>query len=95
MVKTIAILSTLDTKSDECGYLATEITRLGAVPLLVDIGVVGEAAISPNISADDVARAAGTTLGDLRIGLDLGCEVHPPRFLSCLNPLHGPPPGMT
>ncbi|WP_417247626.1 Tm-1-like ATP-binding domain-containing protein [Celeribacter sp.] len=66
MTKTIAILATLDTKSDECAFLAQEITRLGATPLLVDIGVVGDSDLSADIPASEIAELGGTSLSDLR-----------------------------
>jgi len=66
MTKTIAILATLDTKSDECAFLAQEITRLGAAPLLVDIGVVGDSDLTADISASEIAKLGGRSLADLR-----------------------------
>ncbi|MCR9238450.1 MAG: Tm-1-like ATP-binding domain-containing protein [Alphaproteobacteria bacterium] len=67
MTKTIAILATLDTKGDECAYLRDEITRLGAKPFLIDISVVGDADLTADISAADVADAGGTSLTSLRV----------------------------
>ncbi len=66
MTKVIAILATLDTKSDECGFLAQEISRLGAAPLLIDIGVVGNSNLTADITATEIAALGGTPLGDLR-----------------------------
>lgn len=67
MTKTIAILATLDTKGDECAYLKEEILRLGARPYLIDISVVGDAELTADISAAEVADAGGTSLATLRI----------------------------
>lgn len=66
MSKTIAILATLDTKGAETALLRDEVRRFGGNPLVIDIGVMGEPAFVPDISADDVARAGGRTLADLR-----------------------------
>ena len=66
MSKTIAILATLDTKGDECVYLRDEIERMGARALLIDIGVVGDAAIPCDISNAEVAAKGGTDLSAMR-----------------------------
>ncbi|WP_018689579.1 Tm-1-like ATP-binding domain-containing protein [Ahrensia kielensis] len=66
MTKTIAILATLDTKSDECAFLAEEISRLGAKPFLIDIGVVGVSKLAADIPANEIAELGGTSLVDLR-----------------------------
>ncbi len=42
MAKTIVILATMDTKGAESAHMRDEIIRLGATPLLMDIGVVGD-----------------------------------------------------
>ncbi len=65
MTKTIAILATVDTKGDECGYLRDEITRLGSDVLMMNIGVVGEAGITVDVSNADIAARGGTALEDL------------------------------
>ena len=67
MTKTIAIVSTFDTKGDECAYLREEITRLGATCILVDISVVGDTELSADITASEVAAAGGTSLAELRV----------------------------
>lgn len=66
MTKTIATLATLDTKSDECAFLAHEISRLGAKPFLIDIGVVGVSRLAADIPANEIAELGGTSLFDLR-----------------------------
>ncbi len=64
---TIAILATLDTKGAEVRYLADRVEALGAEPLLIDFGVVGEPTTQADISASDVAAAGGGDLGALRM----------------------------
>ncbi len=66
MTKTIAILATVDTKGEECGYLRDEIKRMGAEVLMMDIGVVGDPEISVDISNVDIASRGGTELADIR-----------------------------
>jgi uncharacterized protein (UPF0261 family) len=66
MSKTIAILATLDTKGAETALLRDEVLRFGGQTLVIDIGVMGEPAFAPDISAETVAQAGGTTLAQLR-----------------------------
>ena len=60
---TIAVLGTLDTKGVEIGFLAERIRRSGCATLVVDLGVLGPPAFTPDIPRETVASAAG---GDLR-----------------------------
>jgi uncharacterized protein (UPF0261 family) len=66
MSKTIAVLATLDTKGAECTYLRDEIVRMGGKALLIDIGVVGDAAAPADISNAEIASKGGTELATLR-----------------------------
>lgn len=63
VMSTIAVLGTLDTKGVEIGFLAEQIRRCGCATLVVDLGVLGPPAFTPDIPRETVARAAG---GDLR-----------------------------
>ncbi len=64
----IALIGTLDTKGAEIGYVRDRLRALGARPLVVDSGILGEAdGIEPDVTRDEVARAAGHDLvGDQR-----------------------------
>ena len=62
---TIAVLATLDTKGDEALFLREQIEALGGRALLVDMGVVGEPGIVPDISREEIAGAGGTPLWNL------------------------------
>ena len=62
---TIAVLATLDTKGEEVGYLKERIETLGAEALLVDIGVIGEPRVAPDVTREAVADAGGTPLAKL------------------------------
>lgn len=64
--RTIAVLATLDTKGAEAGFLREELQRLGATPLLVDLGIMGEPAVDADVSAAEVAAAGGSSLEALR-----------------------------
>lgn len=63
--RTVAILATLDTKGEEVGYLREQIEALGGQALLIDMGVIGEPGIAPDISKEKVSAAGGTPLTEL------------------------------
>lgn len=58
---TVCLLGTLDTKGKEYEYLKQRVIAHGADVLLIDTGSLGEALTTPDIPADDVAVAAGST----------------------------------
>ncbi|MEW9919183.1 Tm-1-like ATP-binding domain-containing protein [Marimonas sp. MJW-29] len=60
MDKTILLLGTGDTKSDEMQCLADCITGQGGSVLVMDVGVMGDPSCHVDISRHDVAAAAGT-----------------------------------
>lgn len=64
--KYIVLIGTLDTKGEEIGYLKELILKRGYRPLIIDIGSGGEARLEADITADEVARAAGTEIEKLR-----------------------------
>ena len=59
MPKTIAVLATMDTKGAEADFVRQEIEALGEEALLVNIGVVGPAAVPVHIDTDTVIRRGG------------------------------------
>jgi uncharacterized protein (UPF0261 family) len=65
MQKTVAILGTLDTKGVEYGFLKERIEAEGVSTLVVNAGILGEPAFSPDIPASEVAKAAGADLNAL------------------------------
>lgn len=62
MGKTIVLVGTLDTKGVEFGYVREKIIEQGHRAIVVDVGVLGSPLLEPDITHDDVAQAAGTTL---------------------------------
>jgi uncharacterized protein (UPF0261 family) len=62
---TIAIIGTLDTKGEEFSFLKDEIEKRGCRTLLIDVGVLGQPMIEPDIPAEVVAEAGGARLSDL------------------------------
>jgi len=69
---TIAIIAALDTKGEEARLVRDLIAARGHRPLVVDTGVMGEPRFAPDIPAEEVARAGGTTLAALRARADRG-----------------------
>jgi uncharacterized protein (UPF0261 family) len=62
---TIVLLGTLDTKGTEYEYLRDRVRQLGAETVLVDVGSGGQPAVPADISAAQVAEAAGHQLAGL------------------------------
>jgi uncharacterized protein (UPF0261 family) len=72
---TIAVLGALDTKGAEVAFLATQIRAHGHLPLVVDVGVLGEPACPADVARGAVAIAAGTTVEMLSAAADRGQAV--------------------
>jgi len=65
--RSVLILGTLDTKSQEIQYLRDRVLESGLGAIVLDNGVLGEPqGIVPDIEARETARAAGTTLEEVR-----------------------------
>ncbi len=75
MPKTIVLLGTLDTKGREFAYVKELIEEQGYNTLLIDAGVLGEPAVKPDITKDEVAKKAGTTIDYLVAKRDRGLAV--------------------
>ena len=65
MLKTILLLGTMDTKGLEFGYVKDKITEKGHNTIVLDAGVLGTPLLEPDISHEEVAQAAGTSVRDL------------------------------
>lgn len=65
-MSTVAIIGALDTKNDEFLYLKTKIESEGVDTIMIDVGILGAPGFSPDISAGEVARAAGAELEEMR-----------------------------
>lgn len=59
---TILLIGTADTKADELLFMKGAIEADGGVALVMDVGVLGRPAFTPEIPNTEVAAAAGTTL---------------------------------
>lgn len=62
MVKTVAVLATLDTKGQEAAYVKERLEALGGKALLIDIGLVGAPGTAPDIGRQEVIAAGGSSL---------------------------------
>jgi uncharacterized protein (UPF0261 family) len=69
---TIAILGTMDTKGDEHGFVAELIRKRGHQPLIIDVGTIGAPQLKPDVTRDDVAKAAGIDLTAIAARHDRG-----------------------
>lgn len=75
MNKTVLLVGTFDTKGSEFGFIRDLIEERGLRTFLMDTGILGEPAIEPDITADEVARAGGSSLAQLREQGDRGAGV--------------------
>jgi uncharacterized protein (UPF0261 family) len=72
---TVVLVGTLDTKGQEYAFLRDRVRELGAEAILVDTGVLGEPGLDPDVSREDVARAAGADHAELVRAADRGAAV--------------------
>lgn len=66
MPKPVVLVGALDTKGAEFKFVTDLITARGLETVVVDFGVLGEPGFEPDISNDEVARAAGSSIEELR-----------------------------
>jgi uncharacterized protein (UPF0261 family) len=63
----IALIGTLDTKGAEIDYVRKRIRTLGAEPIVIDSGILGEpSGAGADVTREQVAAAAGHGLDDIR-----------------------------
>ena len=72
---TVALVGTLDTKGPDYAFLAGRLRASGAGVIVVNAGTGTPAGITPDIPAEQVAAAAGTTIEALRSAADRGAAV--------------------
>jgi uncharacterized protein (UPF0261 family) len=65
MKKTVLLLGTMDTKGAEFGYVKEKIAKNGHRVIVLDAGILGAPQLEPDISNEEVAQAAGTSIHDL------------------------------
>jgi len=88
-VKKIGIIATLDTKSEEAACLKSLIQDLEHEVLLVDLGTGREPLLQADITAAEVAAAAGADIVELRTSDDRGAvsETMIAGAIAALSPL--------
>lgn len=64
-METVVLIGTLDTKGNEYEFVRDHIRSAGCEVIVIDVGVLGSPRISPHLTREDVARAAGTDIGVL------------------------------
>jgi uncharacterized protein (UPF0261 family) len=74
-VATVVLLGTLDTKGDEYAYLRSLLGEHGVETILIDAGVLSQPRVTPDVTRDEVARAAGTDVQALADAGDRGAAV--------------------
>jgi len=75
MVATVALLAALDTKAEDAAFLAARLRANGHEVLLIDVGVLGEPGIAPDVDRDTVAERGGVALAELVARADRGAAV--------------------
>ncbi|MBZ4653212.1 MAG: hypothetical protein JG781_550 [Peptococcaceae bacterium] len=70
--KRVVVLGTLDTKGQEFKFIKDVITATGLETLVIDAGVKGDPYFTPDITREEVARAGGSSLGELLAKDDRG-----------------------
>ncbi len=72
---TVVLVGTMDTKGAEYGFVRDRLREAGVATVVVDCGVLGEPQIKPDVTREDVARAAGEDLAALAAAGDRGAAV--------------------
>lgn len=75
MSSNIVVIGALDTKGSEFAFVKSAIAERGHHPLVINTGIMGEPYFEPDINADLVATAGGSSLADLREQADRGAAI--------------------
>jgi uncharacterized protein (UPF0261 family) len=74
-VATVVLVGTLDTKGREYEYVRERLRGHGVDVLLVDTGIKDKPLVAPDVSREEVARAAGADVGALAEAGDRGAAM--------------------
>ncbi|MCU6797334.1 Tm-1-like ATP-binding domain-containing protein [Paenibacillus sp. WQ 127069] len=74
-MKKVVVLGALDTKGLEFQFVRDQLEACGAAAFVIDTGVLGEPLFPPDITADEVARAGGSSIEQLRQLNDRGTAI--------------------
>ena len=72
MAKTVVILGTMDTKGEEFAYVKRLIEGHGLNTLIVDVGVLEEPKLKPDVPREELAQAGGKSIEELLERKDRG-----------------------
>jgi len=72
---TVILLGALDTKGAEYRYVRDRLHASGVNSILLDVGILGNPSVRPDVSAVAVARAANVEIDDLRARGDRGAAM--------------------
>ncbi|MCS7256697.1 MAG: Tm-1-like ATP-binding domain-containing protein, partial [Thermomicrobium sp.] len=72
---TVVLIGTLDTKGAEYEFVRQRLQERGCQVVLIDAGVLGEPQTVPDVTRDEVARAAGADLAELVTRGDRGYAI--------------------
>ena len=75
MTKTVCLVGTMDTKGIEFAFIKEQIETSGVSTCVVNTSILGEPQLKPDVSADEVAQAANSSLKALRDEGDRGNSV--------------------
>ncbi len=75
MAKTVCIVGTMDTKGVEFSFIKAQIESADVSTCVINTGILGESQLTPDVSADEVAQAGGSSLQALRDEGDRGNSV--------------------
>lgn len=65
MGKTIVFLGTLDTKGEELGYIVDKVRAQGYTTIVIDVGILSEPLLEPDIKREQVAEAGGARMEEI------------------------------
>lgn len=66
MTKAIILAGALDTKGAEFQFVRDLLQAQGLDTILIDFGVLGDPPVTPDVTSDEVARAGGSSIAELR-----------------------------
>jgi uncharacterized protein (UPF0261 family) len=72
---TIALIAALDNKAADAAFLASRLRSRGHEVTVVDVGVLGEPGLAPDIERERVAAAGGASIAELVAGGDRSAAI--------------------
>lgn len=70
MPKTVALIGALDTKGPDYAFVKQEIESRGHKTYVINTGILGDPLFKPDVTSDEVAKAGGVQLEELRLKND-------------------------